>query len=283
MFSLSGCSLFTSDSETTTTSSGPVLPTPQMSVDAVLVDVQFLRIPEERAQEIEQFWQSTDEQVVELQTRKKLESNGIRVGMIPGEMPPIVQQWLMETQKRLSEDTLEQASVASSTSLVPKQLTCRAGKRKELMLHSVQDRWLPVVYQESDSLRGDTFEAPEFIFNLTAIPHGDGRATVRLVPEVKHGQVRNMVIGSEAAFRFDWQRQRRTFDELATQITLSPGQTIVISGTEPARGLGNHYFVAETAQRLKQRVVVLLRVSGTRLDDLFDPEGVSSAERSAQR
>lgn len=280
---LTGCSLFSPDPESEKEIAEFKLPTPQLPVDAVVVELQFLRMPEAKIAEIEQLWQITDEQVIAVQTRQRLEANGMRFGLVPGDMPPIFQQWIAEAQQRVRDDALEQASVASSISLVPKQLTFRAGKRKELFLHGIQDQWLPVIYQESDKVCGETFEAPEFTFATTAIPHGDGRATLQFTPEIKHGPVRNVVVGKEAAFRFEWQRQRRAFDELGIQITLSPGQTVVLTCTEPPKGLGAHFFVTDSALRQREHVLVLMRLARTQLDDLFDREGVEAAERSAVR
>lgn len=280
---ISGCSLFSKDSDTETTSGEFKLPTPQMPADAVVVELQYLRMSEAKIAEVDQLWQISDEQVIPIQTRKRLEANGMRIGLVPGDMPAIVQQWIAEAQQRLRDETLEQASVASNISLVPKQLTFRAGKRKEILLHAEQQQWVPVIYHEGDQLCGDTFEAPEFILGTTAIPHGDGRATLLFTPEIKHGQVRNVVVGKEAAFRFEWQRQRRAFDELLSQITLSPGQTVIVTCTEPPKGLGAQFFITESFSRQREHVLVLMRLSKTQLDELFDPEGVSAAERSAVR
>jgi hypothetical protein len=282
-FALSGCSLFNTEADSEKSSSEFKLPTPQMPADAVVIELQFLRMSDAKIAEVDQLWQITDEQVLPVQTRKRLEANGLRIGLVPGDMPTIVQQWIAEAQQRLRDETLEQASVASNISLVPKQLTFRAGKRKEILLHAEQEKWIPVIFQEGDQLCGETFEAPEFILGTTAIPHGDGRATLLFTPEIKYGQVRNVVVGKEAAFRFEWQRQRRAFDELLSQITLSPGQTVIITCTEPPKGLGSQFFITESFSRQREHVLVLMRLSKTQLDELFDPAGVSAAERSAVR
>lgn len=280
---LSGCSLFQNETATENKSSDFKLPTPQLPADAVVVELQFLRMSDAKIAEVDQLWQITDEQVLPIQTRKRLEANGLRMGLVPGDMPTIVQQWIAEAQQRLRDETLEQASVASNISLVPKQLTFRAGKRKEILLHAEQNQWVPVIYQEEDQLCGETFETPEFILATTAIPHGDGRATLLFTPEIKHGQVRNVVVGKDAAFRFEWQRQRRAFDELLSQITLSPGQTVIVTCTEPPKGLGSQFFITESFSRQREHVLILLRLSRTQLDELFDPDGVTDAERSATR
>lgn len=280
---LSSCSLFQNETATENKSSDFKLPTPQLPADAVVVELQFLRMSDAKIAEVDQLWQITDEQVLPIQTRKRLEANGLRMGLVPGDMPTIVQQWIAEAQQRLRDETLEQASVASNISLVPKQLTFRAGKRKEILLHAEQNQWVPVIYQEEDQLCGETFETPEFILATTAIPHGDGRATLLFTPEIKHGQVRNVVVGKDAAFRFEWQRQRRAFDELLSQITLSPGQTVIVTCTEPPKGLGSQFFITESFSRQREHVLILLRLSRTQLDELFDPDGVTDAERSATR
>lgn len=280
---LSGCSLFQNETATENKSSDFKLPTPQLPADAVVVELQFLRMSDAKIAEVDQLWQITDEQVLPIQPRKRLEANGLRMGLVPGDMPTIVQQWIAEAQQRLRDETLEQASVASNISLVPKQLTFRAGKRKEILLHAEQNQWVPVIYQEEDQLCGETFETPEFILATTAIPHGDGRATLLFTPEIKHGQVRNVVVGKDAAFRFEWQRQRRAFDELLSQITLSPGQTVIVTCTEPPKGLGSQFFITESFSRQREHVLILLRLSRTQLDELFDPDGVTDAERSATR
>ncbi len=56
----------------------------------------------------------------------------------------------------------------------------------------------------------------------------------------------------------------------------------MITGTVEPRALGDAYFWTDTMENKRQRVVLLIRLANTQLDDLFDPEKTKEAQRAAE-
>jgi hypothetical protein len=63
---------------------------------------------------------------------------------------------------------------------------------------------------------------------------------------------------------------------------LRPGQMLVLGSLPERRGtLGHHFFTQKTGGRLEQKLVVI-RLSQTQHDGLFDPPGVPPLEAVTQ-
>ena len=197
-----------------------------------------------------------------------MDKNGIRAGKVSAILPPLLDEWVRQTVKRIGEDPLEQAGFAADVSSYSQLWRCRANARKELSIRNFPDTSLHVSYSDSATI-GKVFDAPRFIFSIQATPHGDATATLKLTPEMQHGEVLKKAIGRESVVRFDSRRESVVWDALAIDLCIQQGDTIVIGPTADSRGLGEHFFHTRTKNGEIQPVLLLVRLSDADADQAF--------------
>ena len=122
-------------------------------------------------------------------------------------------------------------------------------------------------------------DAPHFIFSIRATPHGDTSATIRLTPELQHGELIKKMIARESAVRTDIRRELVSFESLSIELRIQQGDCIVIGPTTDSRGLGEHYFHTKTQTGEIQPVLLLVRLSEANTDDAFAIPLVTQAQQ----
>lgn len=278
---LGGCAQWAPDSDN---DGRNVLPPPQKSLDSVLIESVLVRFPTSQLDDLEPIWWSVDESQVNLETRKLLDKNGLRAGLLIGEIPKVIRDQIELTSEKQSRDALEHAGLAADVDNKMRQLQCRAGRRKDLVVRRELHEPLTVLTTlDGETVSGDTYFDPTVLFELKALPHGDGRATIELTPEIQHGQHRQSYVSTEFGVRPELKRAQQTWRDLSIKLKMKPGEVLVLAGTRPAKALGRAFFITRTADQSEEHVVLLLRLAGTRLDELFAPDEVEQASAMAER
>lgn len=261
-----------------------LLPPRQLNPDSILIETVLVRFPQSANAEVDELWKLCNEGVIELDLRQRLDKNGLRAGVILGELPPLISAQLDATAHKQTTDALEAAGLAADVDNKGRQLQCRAGRRKDLLVKPELTEPLTVLStRDGQHVTGETFERATVLFDLRAMPHGDGSATVELTPEVQHGEHRQIFVHSDFGTRPEMRRGMQNWNELKIAAKLQPRQILMVSSTSPPKALGKAFFVSKTAEQTEERVVLLVFLAETQLDDLFDPEAVEMAHASAER
>lgn len=261
-----------------------MLPPPPRSPDTVVVDTVLVRVPQARSNELHDLWLAADEAVLPLELRKHLDRNGLRAGVVLGELPKLIRDQLNSVSAKQTTDVLEHAGLAADVDNRMRQLRCRSGRPKDLWVRSETSETLTILSAtETGSVAGETFERPTMMFDLRAVPHGDGSATIQLKPIVQHGQQRQDYISTEFGVRPEIKRAQHSYDNLAIDVRMTPGQVLAVSSTLPPKAVGSAFFVTETAENTRENVVLLIRLGETQLDELFAPELTEQARAIAER
>lgn len=261
-----------------------ILPTPKPTPDTVVIEAVLIRFPEEQVAALNDVWRVVDESVIDLSTRRALHSNGIQCGVLVGEMPQVVRDRLKELNAKDPGNSMERLGLAAEVSSDTQRLHCHAGKRKDLSLRPGLSGTLTILHTRDGIIHGNTYEQPRVLMDLRATPLGDGRARLKLVPEIEHGEPQEVFLNSptQLAQRTDVRRRQQRWDYLAMETTVAPGQFIFCTLTDPPRGLGQALFSTRTSERTTERVLLVMRVMSSQLDDLFAPEDVEAARLAAQ-
>ncbi len=277
-----GCAHWSKD---TATESKQILTQPKMSPDSVIVETVIIRFPKEQSDVLDNLWATVDESVFDVELRRKLIDNGIRGGVLIGELPVGVRSRLEQLANSSQTDPLEQANLAADVKSATNRLQCRAGRRKEVHVRREVTQPLVVLTSEEGRVEGASYERPAMLFDLRSIPHGDGQATLRLAPEIQHGEERKAFVRSDFGLRPEMSRERKVWEDLALSVKLRPGQMIALScnGEPKSSNLGKAFFVTHTAEQTDERVLLLIKLAETQLDELFAPEGVAAAQIVAER
>ncbi|MCA9181425.1 MAG: hypothetical protein KDA51_08220, partial [Planctomycetales bacterium] len=88
---------------------------------------------------------------------------------------------------------------------------------------------------------------------------------------------------SDFGTRAEMRRSVQRWSELKISAKLTPGQVLIVSSSTPAKALGSTFFVSKTAEHTEERVLLLVRLAESQLDDLFAPEVVQQAQAMAER
>ncbi len=267
------------------------LKNPQMSPDAVVLEVAILRIDADSArgpsksesnttenseaastsppQSLENIWGEVDEQLLARPLSLQLAKNGFRCGLIDGRPGPALQAALDAHASRHAAAT-EEGNSGPPTSI--QRLHNRAGRRGKVLTGEVRES-LDVLLPEGGRLHGKTYKQAQSLISVRSFPRGDGQVDLELTPELEFGEARPKWLGeaAEGSFRIDTSRDRRDFESLRILARLAPGQMLVFGPSLPCKGLGRQFF-AETASGTLQPRVMIVRLAQTQLDDLFAPE-----------
>ncbi len=239
------------------------------SDDTAPVEVILLRLGTEQAEALESVWSRTHEQAFSIDLRRRLDQNGIRIGVIDASIPLALQSMIDAIEKRLNEDPLEQVGVGADVPSHSRLLQCRLGQRKEVFIGSKRRDSLVLLHNTEGAARGRSFEEPQLLFDLRAYPRGDGTTQLSLTPEIQHGQVKQKFVNQEYAIRRELKRDSVQWTELAIEHAFQPGQTLMMSASQPPRGLGEPFFFTETAAGTREQLLMLVRIGASRLDSAF--------------
>ncbi|QDV22796.1 hypothetical protein [Aureliella helgolandensis] len=260
------------------------LPVRQMSPDSVVIETVLVRFPLHSEAQLSEIWQHTDETILPVSQRQRLDNNGLRVGVLLSELPQVIRDRLHETGTDQALDALEHAGLAADADNKMRKLQCRSGRRKDLLMRrQLQDPLTILSTLDGKRVSGETFDRAQILFDLRAIPQGDGTAVVELTPEVQHGEQRQAFVSTDYGVRPEMKRAQKTWDPLAVRVQLKPKQILVMSCTDPPKAVGKAFFMTKTADHSEERVVLLVRLAETQLNELFAPDIIEQAKALAER
>jgi hypothetical protein len=94
---------------------------------------------------------------------------------------------------------------------------------------------------------------------------------LELVPELHHGQPQQQWIAKQGMWRLETGRPKRAFDDMTLSADLAPGAMLVMSSLPNRPGsLGHYFFTEENGGRLEQKLLII-RLTQTQHDGLFNP------------
>lgn len=270
MLGLQGCSSWKA-----VTPESLELPVPRMSPDSVTMEITFVRVPAGEADIVQRIWQQIDEQSLSPAQRQHLNDNGLRCGLVGVQLPPGLRELLQAEQQTsaLQEATPGDVDVLKQQ----RRVQCRRGRRSEIVTSTPRDEMVVLHKDEpSQKVVGKTLRDAQCVLAARCYPQGDGAVRVELTPEIHHGTPRKQWLAGEGTFHLVTGRERQTYTDLLLPVTLTPGQTLVVSCT-PEFGLGHNFFL-DTSHGDAQLKLLLIRLSQTQRDDLFEADSDSTSE-----
>ncbi len=242
------------------------LSTPQSILQAVksrpdrtTLEIFQVRVPEDDAQFDEDLWQAVDEQRLDLALRNRLVSNGIRVGIISGALPDSLAR-SMNLQSEMPED--------SNTRLVDEQLAAPRVTRRVLQLKHREPAAIKVTEPQSlvnvfvnseNGVQGRSYSEVEGVYAMQVESVPGQKIAVELVPELHFGEMKNRYAGSDQGiFVVTPSRERQVFDQLKSEIELSAGELLVLSGIPDTRGsLGDALHGSQLPGSHDQKLILI--------------------------
>jgi len=235
-----------------------------MSTDSVVLEVAFVPVSREQNQLQSEIWLESDEVILPKETRDKLWKHGLRVGLVSTQLPEKLLQTINEKRAAAMQSSDEFGGV------VEHRLQSRTGERSKIEVGKMRQS-LTVFWGEEGYNRGLTLKQSQCLFSIHTRPQGDGRVQLELTPEIEHGDPRTSFVGYQGAWSLRAERKREIFEKLRLTVTLTPGESVMLSCTPEDIGLGHNFFVADDK---KIQRLLLVRLAQVQLDDLFAPDQI---------
>lgn len=236
----------------------PRLPDAKIPDQSSVIDVAFLKIPAVSQHETSRLpWDAMDEAVIPIEVRERFEANGFRVGRVVAfdatQLPTV------------SEDDLENSPSVSLTSDFDRRrrrLTCRNGQAYTLVPRRPTSGSVAILLQMEKGVEGRSVRNPQFNFGLQTMSLDDGRVSVKLTPEIHHGEVKqNYVSNDSLAFRLDFSRDIWVLQALGLEVALTEGQAVVVVPQDEPFGLAKQMLVGRGADQVEERTAVIVHLS----------------------
>jgi hypothetical protein len=180
-------------------------------------------------------WEVADEQPIPTEARQALEANGIRIGIITGNLPADI------------TDAFKPAPPLKETEWV--HIAIPEGQQTPIVVGSRTDS-VALLLNHRGKVNGRDYQDAEGRIIVTPSHSGSKSVSIRLVPEIHHGETRRTFEPLQSNGPFSPQefrpkngQQEEVLRELAVTVDLLPGQTLVL-GCRPqqTRSLGTFLF-----------------------------------------
>jgi len=256
-----GCRLM--DDHAVTAGKSPLRPI-RSSPDSVAVEIFWARYPWSDGEISNASWQEIDETPIPVDVRRRLATNGFRVGVVGSILPVPLARALQLNGESGTRDSPADNLVQNQVDLLGermvrrRRLQLKSGRRAEIqaseLIHEV-----PLLMAMDGELGGRTYADAQAIFAIDVIPQPDQSVELRLVPELHYGPQKLRYEGGEdGILRQEAKRDRKVFKELEITASLSPGEMLVMMGRPDARGkLGDYFHSVDVAAGHQQKLIVI--------------------------
>mgnify|MGYP006266366363 CR=1 FL=1 len=229
------------------------------------VDLIFARFDAHDTTCRDDLWNAVDEQALDDGLRRRLAANGLRVGIVTGDLPPQLAERILPD--RAVTPALSDA-VAADSPLTHRLLRLLPGRRSEVIAAAgVED--LVLLETGDGQVRGGTYRDATGLFELKVRPAADGRVRIDLVPEIKHGPMERSWVGEDGMFRMEAGQRRHRRDDLALSVELRERALLVVGcAGEHGSTLGDALLRDHGGTRSTMRLLVI-RPLATAVDPMF--------------
>ena len=260
-----------------------IFPQSKIAIDAVGLELGIAQLDSHQSESFEQLWSLLDSQALPLKLRKRLDQNGIRAAVMSSS-PPSILHTLVEDQPIVKSELNEFEKLLHAQKVLrPKErmiaherISNREGQAHPITISELH----PQVSWAIRSGDRQTIGTGEFVRGVIAIktfPQGNGSVRIVFTPEIHHGKPRHQIGVAERSFLHRQGQTVLQVKELEFDVTLRPGESIVVAPTADIDDAGKLFFgsyASDEEQKVEGRPfpthrMLLIRVVQTQMDDLF--------------
>jgi hypothetical protein len=261
---LVGCRLM--NDPAATVGKSPLRPI-RSSPDSVAVEIFWARYPCSDGEISNASWQEIDETPIPVDVRRRLATNGFRVGVVGSFLPdPLARALQLDGESGTRDPPadnllLNQVDPSVEPMVRRRRLQLKAGCRAEIQASGLI-REVPLLLAIDGELGGCTYADAQAVFAIDVTPQPDQSVELRLVPELHHGPQKLRYMGGEdGVLRQEAKRDRKVFKELEMTISLSPGEMLVMMGRPDAEGKIGTYFHSVDGATAHQQKLIAIRLA----------------------
>ena len=229
--------------------------------DSVALEIFQVRVPATDEELDAELWQTVDEQRLDLDVRHGLIRNGFRAGVLGGSVPDSLAVYL-KLESEMPETKAERVITGNTAdpTVTRRVVQLDRSDSATIQVSGLRDK-LNVLMNEEGGLRGRSYEQVQAVYSMRAEAIAGQRVTLRLTPELQHGELRNRYAGSDQGiFLVTPSRERELYDKLELNVEMTPGELLVVGGLPDASGSLGHAFHAESQRGPAELKLVLVRL-----------------------
>jgi len=198
--------------------------------DSVTLEIFQVRIPANDDALTEAIWSHVDEQRLGVALRRNLVKDGFRAGVLSGALPDGLARHL-NLQSEMPEASSEQLITDQSADPRVLRRVIQLNRHEAATVQASEFQPKLFVMTEGDEgLKAHNYEQVQAVYSLRAEPVAGQRVSIRLTPELQHGEMRNRYSGSaRGIFLVMPSREREIFDQLEIGTELAAGELLVVS------------------------------------------------------
>lgn len=278
---MTGCSPFAKSRNEAGTANRSYSPLANARVanDVVALEIAVARLDGKALDQFNEIWGNADVQTLSLPVRKRLDRNGMRVGLLGTQLPGELTSALSYRQPLLTEDgeilfnSRQPLPPPGQGSFAVKQIEQMGPGESHWVPCSPRLAQVPWSIASNSTTRSGICEAAQCGFMITQVPVSGDAIKLWLRPEIRHGETRMRYGIDQETLLVQEKQKRLRFDELDFPHRIRLGQTLVITTTPTPAGIGEQFFA--TGQFASSRHVLLIRPVRISKDDLFSPARTS--------
>lgn len=218
----------------------PKLPRNQMSQDSVGLEVATVTVDLQQPDALTVILRQLDEQVMPAEQRRRLAGNGLRAGILGSQLPDEVNVLLLEAAERRMRPTAQSLLEGFDQQ---RFVQCREGKSYPISIWpAVESLSVPHATDETES--STTYRDAMCVVEMKCEHLGVQGAKLHFSPKIDHGPLKQQYGMQDGSIHFEAKRSRKEFADLAMELALQPGETLLITCTPNAKGnsLGSRFF-----------------------------------------
>ena len=240
--------------------------------DGVKLEIVFVRQPLGDPAINEALRAEVDEQVLDAALRDQLAKNGFWAALAGDPMPATLESVLeLNTEKHESgganadpgPSTPGGTDREKSTPLQPRVaqrlLMLPLGDHTDILTRNESYADCFILLWQGAKLVGEQFEDAQCVFVVTPHLEDDGRVRLNFLPQLRYGTMRvEHEATLEGTWRFAQQRPRRSFNELAWDVSVSPREMVLVGcNPKPEGSLGYHFLTVHSGDSLEQNLIIV--------------------------
>ncbi|MFV2067687.1 MAG: hypothetical protein ACC645_11985 [Pirellulales bacterium] len=246
--------------------------------DRATLEIYFVSLPASEAEATEEAWGEIDEQPFPADLRERLARNGMRAGLISGNLPAVIEEALDLDETWLQRpDGWQQVDLDDDQAVHHRLLQVADGTEAYIAESEIRPR-MPVLWRQGDQTRGRTFRRAQCMFSLSVARQGEGQLELKLLPEIHHGDARQKVSGDHGVFHFEFSRPKEIFSDLDIRARLTPGQMLVVGRRADRTGSIGHQFFSADGPRGPVEKLLIIRLVGPAAEALFPNSDATRVE-----
>ncbi len=246
---------------------------PELPPDAVSFDALIVQIPYQDRELARAFWNDVDEQEIDPETRRYLNEQGFRAGLIGASIPDSLSRLLTLKGRELRSSLEEEVDLSKKTTSAPvaysKPINLRPGMKSVVEARGDVIPSIPVLENQNGALVGKSYNDARTLFTVAVEPSTDGSTRFDVTPFLRYGAPRLTARYQHGQLVRTQEQPTKTFDALKCSLALRPGQFLAIGASDAQTSALGRWFFTDGGDDYDQKILIL-RLLVTQRDGEFD-------------